>query len=168
MARILSAASERDCACAAIELSTLPTTGVCRSARSDVRPPAEGAMKLDDSDAAARLTAGATEVCCRLAITPISVSDWVANASLRAEIGQRPEINSRIFPRLLLPCSYKAETRLSEAWTCWPRLSSCPDIWVRTCTTVPDPAVPVSDPARAASASLQWRDDASWLAGNNP
>jgi hypothetical protein len=78
-------------------------------------PPAEGAMKLDDSAATARLTAGATEVCCRLAITPISVSDSVANASLRAAIGPRSLINSRIFARLLLPCSYKAETRLTEA-----------------------------------------------------
>src|SRR6202030_4747236 len=99
MGRILSAASERDCACAAIELSALSTTAVWRSARSDVRPPAEGAMKLDDSDVAARLTAGATDVCCRLAITPISVSDSVAKASLRAEIGPRSEINSRIFAR---------------------------------------------------------------------
>ena len=50
-------------------------------------------MKLDDSDVAARLTAGATEVCCKFAITPISVSDSVANASLRAEIGPRSTVD---------------------------------------------------------------------------
>ena len=55
-----------EAACAAIELSTLPTTAVCRSARSAVRPPAAGAMKPDDSDVAARFTAGATEVCCKI------------------------------------------------------------------------------------------------------
>src|ERR1700686_1821465 len=74
-------------------------------------------MKLDDSDAAARLTAGATEVCGRLAITPINVSDSVANASLRAAIGPRSLINSRILARLLLPCSYKAETRSLDLLT---------------------------------------------------
>jgi hypothetical protein len=89
-------------------------------------------MNVDDSEAAARLTAGATEVCCRLAITPISASDSAAKASLRAAIGPRSEINSRIFARFLLPCSYNAETRLLEAWTSWPRLSSCPDICVRS------------------------------------
>ena len=89
-------------------------------------------MKPDDSEVAARLTAGATEVCCRLAITPISASDSLANASLRAAIGPRSEINSRILARFLLPCSYNAETRLLEAWTSWPRLSSCPDICVRS------------------------------------
>src|ERR1700722_11048519 len=112
---MLSAASDSDAACAAIEVSTLPTTAVCRSARSEVRPPAAGAMKLDDSDVAARLTAGATEVCCKLAITPMSDSDSLANASLRAEIGPRSEINSRILARFLLPCSYKAETRLLDS-----------------------------------------------------
>src|SRR5258707_5008822 len=65
-------------------------------------------MKLDDSDAAARLTAGATEVCCRLAITPISVSDSVASASLRAAIGPRSLINSRILARLFIS---------SECWS---------------------------------------------------
>ena len=72
-------------------------------------------MKPDASDAAARFTAGATDVCCRLAITPISASDSVANASLRVEIGPRSEINSRILARFLLPCSYSADTRLPEA-----------------------------------------------------
>ncbi len=71
-------------------------------------------MKPDDSEVAARLPAGATEVCCKLAITPISASDSVASASLRAEIGPRSEINSRILARFLLPCSYNAETRLAE------------------------------------------------------
>ena len=118
-------------------------------------------MKPEDSAVAARFTAGATEVCCRLAMTPISASDSVAKASLRAAIGPRSDINSRILARFLPPCSYKADTRLAESWTCWPRLSSCPDIWVNSCTTVPDPAVPVSEPARSASARRAKRDDAS-------
>src|SRR5205085_2723900 len=140
------------------EPSTLPTTAVWRSARSAVRPPAAGAMKPDDSDAAARFTAGATDVCCRLAITPISASDSVANASLRVEIGPRSEISSRILARFLPPCSYNADTRFPDAWTSCPRLSSWPDICVRSCTTVPDPEVPVRDPARSASASFANRD----------
>ncbi len=60
-------------------------------------------MKLDDSDIAARLTAGATEFCCKLANTPISDSDSVASASLRAAIGPRSLINSRILAETLAP-----------------------------------------------------------------
>src|SRR5207249_1482713 len=86
--------------------------------------------------------------CCRLAITPISASDSAANASLRAEMGPRSEINSRILARFLPPCSYNAETRFPEAWPSWPRLSSCPAICVRSCTTVPEPAVPAIDHMR--------------------
>ena len=68
-------------------------------------------------------TAGATDVCCRLAMTPVSASDSDAKASLRVEIGPRSEISSRIFARCLPPCSNRAETRLPEAWTSWPRTS---------------------------------------------
>ena len=66
------------------------------------------------TNVAARFTAGATDVCCRLAITPIKASDSVAKASLRVVIGPRSEISSRILARCLPPCSNSVETRLPE------------------------------------------------------
>ena len=91
--------------CAATELRTVSITLSCRPARSALSPSATGAMKPSERSCAARLTEGATPVCCSEAMTPVSCTTSAANASARCSIEPGAETSSRILARCCWPCS---------------------------------------------------------------
>ncbi len=82
-------------------------------------------------------------------------------ASLRAAIGPRAEVSSRILARRFEPSSNSFCTLSFEFATCCERSFNCAAIWLSNCTTVPEPEVPVSVPDFSASESFWKRVAAS-------
>ena len=64
-------------------------------------PSATGAMKLPARSSAARRTAGATEVCCRLVTTPASATASSPKASARCATGPCAETSARMLRDVL-------------------------------------------------------------------
>ena len=125
-------------------------------------------MKPAARSSAVRWTAEATEVCCSEAMIPSRAVASVPKASLRGPTGPRLETSSRILARCFPPCSYSAFTCSLDRSTVRDSAASWFDIWLSSCTTVPEPEVPVSVPVFSPSASWLNRADAIWMSGRRP
>ncbi len=80
---------------------------------------------------------------------PVSVTVSAANALVRSSTGPVWETSWRILDRVLPPFSNSDFTRSREAVISCPKPLSCVAICDVSCTTVPEPEVPVSAPPSA-------------------
>ena len=93
------------------------------------------------------MTEGAIDVCSSEAMTPVSVTASAANWSERCAIAPGAETSPRIVGEMRL-AFLEARSGRSRARPRWSPSSSfiCADIWLSSCTTLPEPEVPVSAP----------------------